>query len=123
MAKKDKKTKLQLVVNKDTKPKQNNVKKVVNQAKFKDLSMEEQDKILDRIIDGVNEEAGTTTEDEDPTLLEKEKLVRVQFQKDVTAQEILAGIKEAQDKWAKKFPERAHKLYPKVFDEQGNRIK
>ena len=57
MAKKDKKTKLQLVVNKDTKPKQNNVKKVVNQAKFKDLSMEEQDKILDRIIDGVNEGA------------------------------------------------------------------
>jgi hypothetical protein len=41
------------------------VKKVANAANFEDLSEEEQDKILDRIIDGVDEEAGITTDDED----------------------------------------------------------
>ena len=99
------------------------VKKVVNVANFEDLSEEEQDKILDRIIDGVDEEAGTTTDDEDPNPPEKEKPIRVQFQKGVTSREILTEIKSIQDGWAKEFPERAHRLYPTVFDEQGNRIK
>jgi uncharacterized protein (UPF0335 family) len=42
------------------------VRKVINVKNFEDLSEEEQDKILDRIIDGIDEEAGTETpEDED----------------------------------------------------------
>jgi hypothetical protein len=53
---------------------------------------------------------------------DKEKPVRVQFQKGVTSQEILTGIKGAQDEWARKFPERAHRLYPTVWDKDGNRI-
>ncbi len=53
---------------------------------------------------------------------ENEKLLKVAFRKDSNAKEILAGIRQAQDNWAKKFPERAHRLYPKVYDEQGNRI-
>jgi hypothetical protein len=104
------------------KPKQKVVKKIVNVKNFSDMTEEEQDKILDRIIDGVDEEAGTTTNDEDTSPPEKEKPVRVQFQKDVTSQEILAGIKGAQDEWARKFPERAHRLYPTVWDKDGNRI-
>jgi hypothetical protein len=69
------------------------------------------DKELDEILDAV-----LGPEDD------KEKPVRVQFQKGVTSQEILAGIKGAQDVWAKKFPERAHRLYPTVWDKDGNRI-
>ena len=52
-----------------------------------------------------------------------EKPVRVQFQHGVTSREILKGIKQVQDEWAKKFPERAHRLYPTVWDENGDRIK
>ncbi len=53
---------------------------------------------------------------------ENAKLLKVTFRKDSNAKEILAGIRQAQDNWAKKFPEHAHRLYPKVYDEQGNRI-
>jgi len=50
------------------------------------------------------------------------KLVRVQFPKDADAEQILDGIEKAQDEWAKRYPEKAHQLYPKVYDEAGNRI-
>jgi hypothetical protein len=53
----------------------------------------------------------------------RDKPERVQFPKDITAQGILDEIKKKQDEWAKKFPERAHRLYPKIFDEAGDRIK
>lgn len=53
----------------------------------------------------------------------KDSLVRVQFPKDSTAEDILAGIRHIQDKWAKKYPDRAHALYPEVFSETGERIK
>jgi hypothetical protein len=53
----------------------------------------------------------------------KDKPVRVQFPKDSTAEEILSGIKKAQDDWAEKNPERAHELYPNVYSETGERIK
>jgi hypothetical protein len=52
-----------------------------------------------------------------------EKPIRVQFQKDVTAEGILSEIKKLQDEWAKKDPARAHRLYPNVYDEKGDRIK
>lgn len=51
------------------------------------------------------------------------KLKRVQFPKDFDAKAIAARIREIQDDWAKRYPERAHRLYPKVYDEAGNRIK
>jgi hypothetical protein len=51
-----------------------------------------------------------------------EKPIRVQFQKGVDAKDILPAIKKLQDEWAKKFPERAHQLYPNVFTETGERI-
>jgi len=53
----------------------------------------------------------------------KSKLVRTQFEKDSTANEIAAIIRQNQDDWAKRYPERAHRLYPNVYDENGNRIK
>jgi hypothetical protein len=53
----------------------------------------------------------------------KPTIQRVQFGKDATAEEIFAGIRAVQDKWAKQHPDRAHELYPHVFDEKGNRIK
>ncbi|HMS00159.1 MAG TPA: hypothetical protein PKK96_10855 [Anaerolineales bacterium] len=52
----------------------------------------------------------------------KKNLTRVQFSRDSTAKQIFKAIRESQTDWAKKFPERAHRLYPEVFDEQGNRI-
>ena len=48
---------------------------------------------------------------------------RVQFPKDSTSKEILGAIRGIQDKWAKENPETAHRLYPKIYDEAGNRIK
>jgi hypothetical protein len=53
----------------------------------------------------------------------KGKPTRVQFAKGATAQEIVNQINKIHDDWAKKYPERAHRLYPKVFDENGDRIK
>lgn len=53
----------------------------------------------------------------------KDKLTRVTFGKDASAERIADAIGEMQDAWAKKYPERAHKLYPNVYDEKGNRIK
>lgn len=47
---------------------------------------------------------------------------RVQFPKGATAKEIVQFIRKSQDAWAKKYPERAHRLYPQVYDAQGNRI-
>jgi hypothetical protein len=58
-----------------------------------------------------------------PEEAKKPTIQRVQFGKDATAEAIFAGIKAAQDKWAKQHPDRAHELYPHVFDEKGNRIK
>lgn len=52
-----------------------------------------------------------------------EKPELVSFPKEFNAQQILSTIKEKQDAWAKKHPELANKLYPKVFDKNGNRIK
>ncbi len=51
-----------------------------------------------------------------------EKPVRVQFKKNATAEDILAGIHKIQDEWAKRHPELAHRLYPKVYDENGKLI-
>jgi len=50
------------------------------------------------------------------------KTERVVFGKDATAEQILDGIEAAQDAWAKKYPEKAHRLYPKTYDAQGKRI-
>lgn len=52
----------------------------------------------------------------------KKNLTRVQFSRDTTADKIVEFIRKSQEEWAKEFPERAHRLYPTVFDEQGNRI-
>ena len=52
----------------------------------------------------------------------KDKLIRTQFAKDSTAEDILSGIDKLQDNWAKKYPDRAHKLYPTVYSETGERI-
>lgn len=52
----------------------------------------------------------------------KKPLKRVQFPKNVTAKQIVQHIRKSQDEWAKRFPERAHRLYPQVYDAQGNRI-
>jgi len=51
-----------------------------------------------------------------------EKPVRVQFKKGADAKNVLSAIKKLQDEWAKKFPEQAHRLYPNVFTENGERI-
>lgn len=53
----------------------------------------------------------------------EEKLVRVQFGKDATARAIADGIRMAQDNWALRHPRKAHDLYPRVYDENGKRIK
>ena len=55
-------------------------------------------------------------------MTEKQKLTRVQFPKDSDAKSVLSGIRRLQDEWAKKYPERAHRLYPKIFDINGNKI-
>jgi len=52
-----------------------------------------------------------------------EKPEHVQFPKESTAQEILGNIKKIQDEWAKANPEKAHRMYPKVYDIYGKRIK
>jgi hypothetical protein len=52
----------------------------------------------------------------------KKKPTRVQFAKDSTARQIVEAIRNAQDEWAKKYPKRAHSLYPKTYDENGKRI-
>jgi hypothetical protein len=52
-----------------------------------------------------------------------EKPERVQFPKGSTAKEILGNIKKIQDDWAKRNPEKAHRMYPKVYDIYGQRIK
>ena len=54
---------------------------------------------------------------------EDKKNVRVVFPKDATAESIADGIKKIQNEWAKRYPERAHRLYPTVYDEAGNRVK
>jgi len=54
---------------------------------------------------------------------EDKKNVRVVFPKDATAGDIAGEITKIQDQWAKRYPERAHRLYPTVYDEAGNRIK
>jgi hypothetical protein len=45
----------------------------------------------------------------------RSKLVRVQFPKDSDAEGILAGIRQLQQEWAKKYPNRAHRLYPDKY--------
>jgi hypothetical protein len=52
---------------------------------------------------------------------ENEKPVRVQFPKDATAGSIADAIRNAQNEWARKHPERAHQLYPDVYSETGER--
>lgn len=53
---------------------------------------------------------------------EKKKLTRIQFGKGATPENILAAIRKMQREWAKKNPERAHQLYPNVYDEKGDVI-
>ncbi|MBE7534299.1 MAG: hypothetical protein HS124_00990 [Anaerolineales bacterium] len=55
-------------------------------------------------------------------MTQPKNLKRVQFKKDATAKEIWQYIRRSQDNWAKKFPDRAHSLYPTIYDENGNRI-
>jgi len=50
------------------------------------------------------------------------KLKRVQFSKESTAEMIVSHIRRVQDEWALKNPEKAHRLYPKAYDETGKRI-
>jgi hypothetical protein len=52
----------------------------------------------------------------------KEKNVRVQFPKDASAEEIVDAIDRVQNEWAKQHPQKAHELYPTVYDKDGNRI-
>jgi hypothetical protein len=52
-----------------------------------------------------------------------EKPERVQFGRGSTAEQIAGVIRKLQDDWALKYPERAHRLYPEVYDENGKRIK
>lgn len=52
----------------------------------------------------------------------KNKPVRVQFPKGATSEAIVDAIDKLQNDWAKRHPEKAHKMYPKVWDEKGNRI-
>ena len=52
-----------------------------------------------------------------------EKPERVQFPKGSTAKQIADAIRKLQNDWALKYPERAHRLYPEVYDENGKRIK
>ena len=49
---------------KTTKPKKA-VKKEVNVKDFDQLTEEEQDALLDKMIDGIDEDAGTTTPEDD----------------------------------------------------------
>ena len=51
-----------------------------------------------------------------------EKPERVQFPKGANAEQIVDGIEKVQDEWARRNPEKAHRLYPEVYDEAGNRI-
>lgn len=53
----------------------------------------------------------------------KDNLERVTFGKKATAEQIADAIVQMQDDWAKKYPKRAHELYPTVYDENGNRIR
>ena len=57
----------------------------------------------------------TMTEKEEKKTTNKPIMQRVQFSKDSTAEDILAGIRKLQDEWAKENPERAHTLYPKKY--------
>lgn len=53
----------------------------------------------------------------------KTKTERVVFPKDATAENMFDAIRAKQDEWAKSDPAEAHKRYPRVYDEKGNRIK
>jgi hypothetical protein len=52
-----------------------------------------------------------------------EKPVREQFGKDADTKTIVESIRKIQTNWALERPEKAHGLYPNVYDEKGNRIK
>ena len=54
---------------------------------------------------------------------ENEKSVRVQFGKDLTSQAMVDAINTLQNNWALGHPQKAHALYPSVYDENGKRIK
>lgn len=58
-----------------------------------------------------------------PEEKKKDNLERVIFGKKTNAEQIADAIVQMQDDWAKKYPRRAHELYPTVYDENGNRIK
>ena len=53
----------------------------------------------------------------------KDRPVRVQFGKDLTNQAIVGAITALQDNWALGHPQKAHELYPRVYDQSGKRIK
>ena len=52
-----------------------------------------------------------------------EKPVRVQFGRDLTSQTMVNAITTLQDNWALGHPQKAHALYPGVYDENGKRLK
>ncbi|HKJ38459.1 MAG TPA: hypothetical protein VJ972_06770 [Anaerolineales bacterium] len=52
-----------------------------------------------------------------------EKPVRVQFGKDLTSRAMVDAINTMQNNWALRHPEKAHDLYPSVYDKNGKRIK
>jgi hypothetical protein len=49
--------------------------------------------------------------------------VRIQFGKDATSLEVLKAINKIQDDWAKAHPEKAHKLHPTKYAEDGSVIR
>jgi hypothetical protein len=51
-----------------------------------------------------------------------DKPVRVYFGEATTARDIAIAIQKIQDNWALKFPERAHRLYPTVYNADRTRV-
>jgi hypothetical protein len=117
-------------------------KKLFSVEGFSKMTPEEKDRLLDRILDGVEAQENPEEKPAPPTPLKKsrkkqavkkskekstdkltEKPVRVDFGRNPTARAILDGIHKMQDEWAKRHPDRAHTLYPNIYDAEGNRIK
>ncbi|MEO8356479.1 MAG: hypothetical protein ABI621_11225 [Chloroflexota bacterium] len=53
---------------------------------------------------------------------QKDTPVRVQFEHNTTAQDILKGIRDLQDKWAIEHPQLAHEKYPTRYAADGSVI-
>jgi hypothetical protein len=59
---------------------------------------------------------------EDKKIEPEEKSERVYFDRNATSEAIAEAIGRSQDLWALRFPERAHRLYPEVFNADGTRV-